>query len=91
MSANFTQDNFSHEQLHAMLSEGKQVWVRCPPNVIGGKDRHWARARLVNVIKKEALIKPIKHGGGMGGKNEAKLERVPLSVLRLWKSMNAKQ
>lgn len=78
-----TNDNTSHEKLLRLLSTSKQVWVRCPAKVIGGAEKHWSRARLLNVIKDEATIKPIKHGG--------RIERVPISVLRLWKSMNAKQ
>jgi len=83
MSKNTTQDNHSETELLHMLNAGKQVWVRCPSKVIGGMEKHWSRARLLNVIKSEAMIKPIKHGG--------RVERVPLSVIKLWKSMNAKQ
>lgn len=78
-----TNDKTPCEKLVQMLGGNKQVWVRCPSKIIGGGERHWSRARLLNVIKDEATIKPIKHGG--------RIERVPLSVLRLWKSMNAKQ
>ena len=78
-----TNDNVSNDQLEKMLRSGMQVWVRCPARVIGGGEKHWSRARLVKLNRDGAVIKPIKHGG--------RLERVPLSTLRLWKSMNAKQ
>jgi hypothetical protein len=83
MSTEFTKDMKSHFEIWEMLRSGKQVWVRCPSKMIGGTEKHWARARIVNIVKSDALIKPIKHGG--------RLERVPLSMLKMWKSMNAKQ
>lgn len=83
MSNIFTQDRKSTSELRQLLQSGRQIWVRCPSKVIGGMERHWSRARLLNIMHDQAVIKPIKHGG--------RIERVPLSALRLWKSMNAKQ
>jgi hypothetical protein len=83
MSKILTQDSLPVEQLHQMLRSGSQVWVRCPSKIIGGMERHWSRARLVGFSRDNAIIKPIKHGG--------RLEKVPISTIRLWKSMNAKK
>lgn len=71
----------SSNTLRQMLRSNGQVWVRHKRKE--SSFPHWARCRLIDVVSEhEAVIKPIKHGG--------RLEKVPISSLKLWNSMNKK-
>jgi len=69
------------KELQNMLDANDQVWVRHKRK--DSSFPHWARCRLISIHSgSDAIIKPIKHGG--------RLERVPISTIKLWHSMNKK-
>lgn len=65
--------------LSSLLAARTQVWVRYK-NLERGRAPHWARARLLSTDGGFAVVKPIKHGG--------RLEKVPISTIKLWHSRN---
>lgn len=67
------------ESMRKMLSTKQQVWVR---HSAKGRAPHKSRARLLGLCDEYAIIKPIKHGG--------RIEKVPVSTIKLWHSMNNK-
>lgn len=68
------------ETLQNLLDRNNQVWVRHKRK--DASFPHWARCRLISVSSRDVIIKPIKHGG--------RLEKVPISSIKLWNSMNKK-